>query len=223
MRAVLEPLFAARSTAAWVELLRAADVPCGPVQSREDFLRDAEARALGLALPVRDPDLGETWQPPAPARFARVPADAALRASTRPRTACLDGLRVLDLTSFIAGPFCPLLLADLGADVIKVESADGDPFRLATFGFIGWNRGKRSLVLDLKRPQGRDLLLDLARTADVLVDNLRPGVLDRLGLGRSHCTRRIRTWYTPPSRASAPRARSARSRGSIRSSRPARD
>jgi crotonobetainyl-CoA:carnitine CoA-transferase CaiB-like acyl-CoA transferase len=183
VRAVLEPLFAARSTAAWVELLRAADVPCGPVQSREDFLRDAEARALGLALPVRDPDLGETWQPPAPARFARVPADAALRASTRPRTACLDGLRVLDLTSFIAGPFCPLLLADLGADVIKVESADGDPFRLATFGFIGWNRGKRSLVLDLKRPQGRDLLLDLARTADVLVDNLRPGVLDRLGLG----------------------------------------
>src|SRR5262249_31417768 len=183
VRAELEPLFAARSTAAWVELLRAADVPCGPVQSREAFLRDPEARALGLAVPVHDPELGDTWQPPAPARFARVPTDVAPRAPVRSQTACLEGVRVLDLTSFIAGPFCPLLLADLGADVIKVESADGDPFRLASFGFIGWNRGKRSLVLDLQRPRGRDLLLDLARTADVLVDNLRPGVLDRLGLG----------------------------------------
>ena len=183
VRAELEPLFAARSTEAWVELLRRADVPCGPVQTAEAFLRDPEARALGLALPVDDRELGPTWQAPAPALFRRAPT-SALRAPgpDRPRSGCLEGMRVLDLTSFIAGPFCPLLLADLGAEVIKVESADGDPFRLATFGFIGWNRGKRSLVLDLKRPEGRDLLLDLARTTDVLVDNLRPGVLDRLGL-----------------------------------------
>jgi len=76
-----------------------------------------------------------------------------------------------------------MLLADLGADVVKIESADGDPFRLQLFGFVGWNRGKRSLVLDLKRPEGRDVLRDLAARADVVVDNFRPGVLERLGVG----------------------------------------
>ncbi len=92
-------------------------------------------------------------------------------------------MRVLDLTSFIAGPFCPLLLADLGADVVKIETTEGDPFRMAAFGFVGWNRGKRSLVLDLKRAEGRDVFLDLARAADVVVDNFRGGVMERLGIG----------------------------------------
>jgi len=76
-----------------------------------------------------------------------------------------------------------MLLADLGAEVLKIESADGDPFRMAAFGFVGWNRGKRSLVLDLKRPEGRDVFLDLARCADVVVDNFRGGVMERLGIG----------------------------------------
>src|SRR5262249_47720258 len=102
--------------------------------------------------------------------------DPALRA-------CLDGVRVLDLTSFIAGPFCPMLLADLGAEVVKIESAEGDVFRMTAFGFVGWNRGKRSLVLDLKRVEGRDVFLDLARAADVVVDNFRAGVMERLGIG----------------------------------------
>jgi crotonobetainyl-CoA:carnitine CoA-transferase CaiB-like acyl-CoA transferase len=98
-------------------------------------------------------------------------------------SAALVGMRVLDLSSFIAGPFCPMLLADLGADVVKLESADGDPFRMAAFGFVGWNRGKRSLVLDLKRAEGRDVFLDLARRADAVVDNFRAGVMERLGIG----------------------------------------
>jgi len=76
-----------------------------------------------------------------------------------------------------------MLLADLGADVVKIESADGDPFRMAAFAFVGWNRGKRSLVLDLKQPAGRDVLLDLARGTDAVVDNFRAGVMDRLGIG----------------------------------------
>src|SRR3989442_9517395 len=76
-----------------------------------------------------------------------------------------------------------MLLADLGAELLKIESADGDRFRLAAFGFVGWNRGKRSLVLDLKRAEGREVFLDLARRADVVVDNFRAGVMERLGLG----------------------------------------
>src|SRR5262249_45301665 len=89
----------------------------------------------------------------------------------------------LDLTSYIAGPFCPLLLGDLGADVVKIETTEGDPFRMAAYAFVGWNRGKRSLVLDLKRAEGRDIFLDLARGADVVVDNFRGGVMARLGIG----------------------------------------
>lgn len=200
VRAELEPIFVMRSTAAWVDVLRAADVPCGAVQTRAEFLHDPEARALHLATPIDDPVLGATWQAPAPAVFSDTPTDAIPPAAIAhgpapawtPRaanpgavapSAVFAGLRVLDVTSFIAGPVCPMLLADLGADVIKIESAQGDPFRYAAFAFVGWNRGKRSIVLDLRHPDGQAAFRDLARTADVLVDNVRAGVLDRLGIG----------------------------------------
>ena len=173
VRAELEPTFARRTTAEWVRALREADIPCGAVQSRAEYLRDPEVHAAGL--------VGDPWEPP-PAASIVAGAPAARRA-VPVEGACLDGIRVLDLTSFIAGPVCPMLLADLGADVIKIETPDGDPFRMTAYGFHGWNRGKRSLVLDLKRPQGREALLDLVRSADVLVENFRGGVMERLGLG----------------------------------------
>ena len=172
VRAELEPIFARRTTTAWVEALRAADIPCGAVQSRDEYLRDAEVCAAGL--------VGDVWEPPSAASIAA--GIAAARPLAPSRDACLAGIRVLDLTSFIAGPVCPMLLADLGADVVKIEAPDGDPFRMTAYGFHGWNRGKRSLGLDLKCSQGRDVLLDLVRTADVVVENFRDGVMDRLGL-----------------------------------------
>jgi crotonobetainyl-CoA:carnitine CoA-transferase CaiB-like acyl-CoA transferase len=95
----------------------------------------------------------------------------------------LDGIRVVNLATFIAGALCPMLLADFGAEVIKVEPLDGDPFRAGTsFGFLGWNRGMRSLALDLRRPEGREILLAMAERADLVIDNYRPGVLSRLSL-----------------------------------------
>jgi crotonobetainyl-CoA:carnitine CoA-transferase CaiB-like acyl-CoA transferase len=76
-----------------------------------------------------------------------------------------------------------MLLADLGAEVIKLEPLDGDPFRAGTtYGFLGWNRGTRSLALDLRNREGRELFLDIVRRADALVENYRPGVLARLGI-----------------------------------------
>ena len=103
----------------------------------------------------------------------------------------LDGLVVLDLTSFLSGPYCTMLLGDMGADVIKVERPDGGddarrmpPFvegRSAPFGV--WNRNKRSIALDLKAPADLDVVRRIAQRADVLVENFRPGVLERLGLG----------------------------------------
>lgn len=94
----------------------------------------------------------------------------------------LDGVRVVDLTSYIAGSYAAMMLADLGADVLKVESREGDAFRELP-GFFGWNRGKRSLAVDLKTPEGLAIVERLADGADVLMENMRPGVADRLGVG----------------------------------------
>src|SRR5581483_715890 len=108
----------------------------------------------------------------------------------------LDGLKVLDLSRLLPGGFCSLLLDDFGADVVKVEDTGmGDyvrwtpPFYESTDEtsrsamFLALNRGKRSIRVDLKTEGGRDVLLRMARDADVLLESFRPGVLDRLGVG----------------------------------------
>jgi crotonobetainyl-CoA:carnitine CoA-transferase CaiB-like acyl-CoA transferase len=103
----------------------------------------------------------------------------------------LSGLRVVDLSSFLPGPYLTMTLADHGAEVIKVEQpGEGDPGRHiglsdgpSTVFFRNLNRGKKSVVLDLTAPDRRDLLLDLCDTADVFVETFRPGVADRLGVG----------------------------------------
>ena len=96
----------------------------------------------------------------------------------------LEGLRVLDLSRLLPGGFCSLLLADFGADVIKVEDTRaGDYLRADGPAFLALNRGKRSISVDLKHPEGREALLRLARDADVLLESFRPGVMERLGVG----------------------------------------
>lgn len=100
----------------------------------------------------------------------------------------LRHIRVLDLGQYISGPCAAVLLAELGADVVKVEPPPGDPFRKWESGglnatFVAFNRGKRSIVLDLKAAADGACLLELVRGADVLIENFRPGVMDRLGLG----------------------------------------
>jgi formyl-CoA transferase len=101
----------------------------------------------------------------------------------------LDGLRVLDVTQFMAGPFCAMLLADLGADVIKIEPPAGDSTRhmVGAVGaespaFNAVNRGKRSVVLNLKTAEGQAAFVRFARTADIVVENYRPGVMSSLHL-----------------------------------------
>ncbi|MHB8466564.1 MAG: CaiB/BaiF CoA transferase family protein [Acidimicrobiales bacterium] len=93
----------------------------------------------------------------------------------------LQGVRVLDLSWGIAGPVGVMLLADLGADVVKVEPPEGDPFR-AQPGYHVWNRSRRSLAIDLKQQAGRDTLLRACDQADVLVETFSPGTMRRLGL-----------------------------------------
>ena len=94
----------------------------------------------------------------------------------------LRGVRVLDFGHYIPGPLLGMLMADQGADVIKVERPGGDPARRER-AFAIWNRGKRSIVLDLKSQEGREKAQKLASTVDVLIENFRPGVADGLGIG----------------------------------------
>lgn len=114
-------------------------------------------------------------------------------------TAPLAGVTVVDLTMFVSGPFASMVLADLGADVIKVEPLAGDPVRLNGMGavidqesaqFQSFNRNKRSLAVDLKAPDGLGLIEDLAAASDVVLDNFRPGVMARLGLDHASLSAR---------------------------------
>lgn len=112
--------------------------------------------------------------------------------TSSPTAGPLAGIRVIDLTHMLSGPYCTWLLGALGADVIKVEKPlSGDFTRIVepmledeSLYFLSVNRNKRGITLNLKDPRGRDLLLRLAKDADVLVENNRAGVMDRLGLGK---------------------------------------
>src|SRR5258706_4160726 len=101
---------------------------------------------------------------------------------------CLEGIKVLELGNFISGPYGAMLLADMGAEVIKVENPKGgDPFRGWDLGgdqpnFWAYNRGKRGITLNLQTPEGKEIFLKLANKADVVLDNYRPGVMKRLGI-----------------------------------------
>ena len=115
-------------------------------------------------------------------------SDHTAAPSRRPHA--LDGIRVLDVTQFMAGPFCSTILADLGADVIKIEPPSGDSTRQMVGGsgsespsFNAVNRGKRSLVVNLKLPDGQQLFKRLAQSSDILIENYRPGVMQAFGLG----------------------------------------
>ena len=105
----------------------------------------------------------------------------------------LDGIRVVDLTRILSGPFCSMFLADMGAEVIKIEDPrEGDPVRAQgemvngySSYFATFNRNKRSLTLDLRKEAGKEVLRDLICRADVVVNNYRPGVMDKMGFGRA--------------------------------------
>jgi crotonobetainyl-CoA:carnitine CoA-transferase CaiB-like acyl-CoA transferase len=187
----------------WLALLREHDAPAGPVDRRADWLVSDIACANELGLVLNHPTLGPVEMPGVLARLEATPgsvrhfiqeatperlaafaaprAQPAVAASKRP-VLPLAGVRVLDLGTVVAGAYASAILANFGADVVKVEPAEGDPFRSGGPGFMNYNRGKRGLGVNLKRPEGLALFLDLARTADVVLDNYRLGVRERLGI-----------------------------------------
>ena len=112
----------------------------------------------------------------------------------------LKGIRVLDLSLVVSGPFCTMMLGDLGADVIKIEPPEGDVSRYVTadsrngvgVSIINYNRNKRAMLLDLKRPGASEVFLRMAERADAVVQNFRPGVVDKLGIGYAATSARNR-------------------------------
>ncbi len=141
----------------------------------------------------------------------------------------LAGLKVIDLTRVLGGPYCTMILSDHGAEVIKVEPPQGDetrdwgpPFNAdhdASY-FLGVNRNKRSIALDLAQPAGRAVLLRLLAGADVLTENFKPGSMERWGLGYDTLEPLSPAWCIAGCRASAPMGRWAACRATTPSCRP---
>lgn len=206
LKDILEPIMRTKPRDEWIRILREADVPCAPVMTRQQFIEYRQVAAIGMRREIDDPVLGHTVQMGVPIGLSETPGDVIgptpaagnaspasvfttpgteSRAVEKRRTAGkgpLDGVMVLDFASYIAGSYGPMILAQLGANVIKIENLEGDSFRHFGFGFLGWNQGKRGLAIDLNSREGLDIAYGLAARADVLVENLRPGRMRGFGL-----------------------------------------
>jgi crotonobetainyl-CoA:carnitine CoA-transferase CaiB-like acyl-CoA transferase len=209
----LEQEFRSRSSAHWLELLAKADVPCAEVWDREAWAASDIVGANHLLESRPHPDLGQvqvtalpvtfSGTQPGPAPFAE-PSGAqapdqmwttagAAAGPARPWSADgtdaaapalpLTGLRVIDTSAFLAGPFVGALLADWGADVVKVEPPAGDPFRANAVAVMVASQRKRGIAVDIASEAGRPVLFSLLDGADVLIENFRPGRLAAKGLG----------------------------------------
>lgn len=198
--------FASRPCDEWLTMLDEADCPASVVADAGQFLDHPQMVALGQHKVVDDPEFGQVdmpWTPvdligtpavePVSRSFAnavdwlprhRGPARGPVGRTSADTSAGgpLTGFRVLDLGAVLAGPFAGSLLAELGAEVVKVEPSAADSFR-----HIGWhyNRGQRSFPVDLRSSEGSRVFRTVVGESDVVLDNFRPGVLERLGIDHS--------------------------------------
>ena len=199
-----------KTSSEWMEIFhRSGNVAAEPYLSTKEALHHPDLVANGEVIEILDPELGRVRQlgpiaklsttPAAPHRPAprvgehsddilaedrRAPefTPGAPAVAGRP----LDGVMVLELATIIAAPLGTVMLADLGARVVRVETIDGDPYRHILPGgmpTVKTTAGKESICLDLKSAEGREIVQDLARRADILLHNYRPGVPERLGIG----------------------------------------
>ncbi|HEY2105266.1 MAG TPA: CoA transferase [Candidatus Binataceae bacterium] len=192
----------------WIKLLRERDVPVEGVVATEETLTHGQTRANQMVAEIDDPQRGRTTQIGIAIRFSKAPgrikgpapttgqhtadilAELARPPSGQPEHSAaaqnkalphpLAGITVVDFGEYLAGPFGPMLMADLGAKVIKVERLEGDRMRYPAQPFFACQRGKMDLAVDLKQPAGREIIYRLIRQADVVHHNQRPGVAERL-------------------------------------------
>jgi len=199
LRTRMEALFRTRDSEDWEERITAAGTPAAVIRSASEWLSCEQARVSGSIVAVDDPELRHTLQPGPQVRWdgggssvrpRSLEDDSDAEGWLHPRMSsggrkasdsrvALEGVRVLDLTLMLAGPTCGRTLGEFGADVIKIDNPNregGVRFHYFT------NSGKRSLLLDLKSRKGLDIFWRLLQSADIVVENFRKGVTDRLGI-----------------------------------------
>ena len=210
-RAKLQAAFRERDRDELVAAMHAAGLGAEAIVPTEESFAHPQLIANDMVAEVVDPDLGPTTQVGVPVHLSATPGNIAgpqprvdqdraeliaeldaieplaeplvpVAAAVTDGGGPLAGLRVLDLGQYLAGPFGPMILADLGADVVKVEPVRGDSMRMVVMPFTGCQRGKRGLAVDVKAPEGRDIVERLAATADVVHHNMTKGTAARLGV-----------------------------------------
>ena len=209
---VVAEAFTTRPMAEWTAVLEEADVPYAPVLTMEDAKSDPQAIHNEMFLEVEDPELGHTTQAGLPVKLLATPGavrgpaptlgeqtEAVLsqlrvngtrsqedrgRGSKTLDPPPLDGVKVLAIDNVIAGPWATRLLADLGADVVKLEPPTGEISRPSgSSQFSSFNSNKRCVAINGKEPEGREVVRKLAAWADVISENMRPCAAARIGLG----------------------------------------
>ncbi|MFH1123051.1 MAG: CoA transferase, partial [Pseudomonadota bacterium] len=222
-RAMIAQVIRTKPYHEWKRILEAADVPSARVCTSEEGIDDPQVQANGMVVELKDPEVGLMAQMGVPIALSGTPgkvkgprmlpgaqpdgltaveSDApssfgSPQRPTGPLDPPLKGFRVLEITNLIAGPTTGRLLADLGADVIKMEPLEGEMARpLGRTYFFSLNLNKRSLSVDTRTPEGKEIAQKVAATADVLLANLRPHSTERIGLGQQFNPRLIETHVT---------------------------
>lgn len=178
----IEAIFKTGPRDAWLNELWASDVPAQPVLKMGEIYSDVQAVENGFIAESDVPELGSVRLPGTP--FQIEPQTAEPTAATQKSQTLrfpLEGVKVLDLGNFLAGPLAAMILGDLGAEVIKLEAASGDPLRSAEWAFNGCQRNKRAIAIQLKDPKGREVMQQLVQWADILHHNQRMPAAAKLG------------------------------------------
>ncbi|SCW40998.1 Crotonobetainyl-CoA:carnitine CoA-transferase CaiB [Sphingobium faniae] len=234
VRVEIYDAFRQKSRAEWLSLFYAHDIATLPVLRPAEALLDDQVEAMGQRIVLPDAEHGEVQQAGPAIRFRHAaaqtlrpapaigadndsldpPSQRARRvvdgAGDRPLAHALDGIRILDLSSFFACGYAGRLMSDLGADVIKVETPGGDQMRPLADPFEACQRGKRGVVLNLKTERGLEIFRKLVESADVVMHNWRPGKADKAGIGYealSAINPRLVYAYLPGYGSSGPKAK----------------
>ena len=210
LRAIVAQVIRTKPYAEWARLFEEADVPFAQARLTEESMEDPQVQANAMVVELQDPEVGPIMQMGVPIELSATPGkvkgprrlpsapsghlladgvDAPQASDSQPPPARpfdppLKGIRVLEITNLIAGPTAGRLLADLGADVIKFEPLDGDMSRpIGRTYFFNLNAHKRSMSVNTRTPEGKEVAQRVAAAADVLLANLRPGATERMGIG----------------------------------------
>jgi crotonobetainyl-CoA:carnitine CoA-transferase CaiB-like acyl-CoA transferase len=210
LRAIVAQVIRTKSYAEWASIFDEADVPFAQARLTEESLDDPQVAANGMVIELQDPEVGPLAQMGVPIELSATPgmvqgprvlpdvqpghlpddlpdispASHSQSTPTGPFEPPLKGIRVLEITNLIAGPTAGRLLADLGADVIKFEPLDGDMSRpIGRTYFFNLNAHKRSMSVNTRTPEGKEVAQKVAATADILLANMRPGATERMGIG----------------------------------------